>query len=277
MSTSKILFGNNTTFPTSFSSEWSVVDVATNIENIQNIIDTYADGDASGGAPSGNLSSHLSEDAVLLEMPKRDYFSGFLAYFFMNGDHYQEYLEGERQFRDIQHSSCYQINRAFFDVPLKPYSMGSGNNTANLVAVKKNASDEIVEFTVFVCKMFGSGSQPTSTILVSDTGNPRLRSNVLSSGEVTEMSIIQTYQKSYLESTYGFDLSSWGQMTSTEFAKVVVSAPENEVIDTSKTFYLGICLKSDAEDLTDTGIIRTRACYSVTPSRFTSPDGEYNE
>ena len=66
MATSKILFGKNTTFPTSLTSAWSVVDAESNVDSIQNVIDDYADGNEYGGNPYGNLATHTSEDAVVV-------------------------------------------------------------------------------------------------------------------------------------------------------------------------------------------------------------------
>lgn len=276
MATSKILFGKNTTFPTSLTSAWSVVDAESNVDSIQNVIDDYADGNEYGGNPYGNLATHTSEDAVVVEIAeKRDYFDGHLMYFFMNGDHYQEYLNGTRAFKDIQHSNCYQINKGFFAPTINPYPPADGTSTANYVAVKYGADDSVVEVTCFIGRMYGSATNVTTSILVSDMGNPRTRTNVLTEEYTIDEDVFSNYTKSELVSNYGFDLSSWGLENSMNLAKVVITAPSGETIDTTKTFYIGFCMKIDAEDTEDTGIIRTKACYKITPAKMTNPDGTY--
>lgn len=275
MATSKILFGTNTTFPTNLTSDWSVVDVQSNTDTIQNVIDDYAGGDVTGGSPYGNLVNHISEDAVVMETAKRDFFSTFLAYFFMNGDHYQEYLEGTRAFKDIQHSECYQISKSFFAIKLNPYTGVDGMSTSLIISVKYGDNDEIEEITCFIGRMYGNNGAVTASILVSDMGNPRERTNVLTEQYKIDANVKSNYLRADLESEYGFDLSSWGLETNMNLAKIVITAPEGESIDPTKTFYIGFCLKSDAEDTEDTGIIRTQSCYKITPEKMANPDGTY--
>lgn len=275
MATSKILFGKDTTFPTSLTQGWTVIDVQENSDSVQNVIDNYAGGNAEGGVPHGNLSGHTSENAVVISSQKRDYFDGSFAYFFMNGDHYQEYIEGTRAFKDIQHTKCYQLNKAFLEVNPVPYPPVSGYSDDTLVSLRYGNNNEIVEITCFIGRMYGNGTV-TAAMLVSDIGNPRTRTNVLTEQYTIETNIMSTYLKTDLESEYGFNLSSWGQETSRRLAKVVITAPEGESIDPTKTFYIGFCLKSDAENTEDTDIIRTRACYRIKPEKMANPDGTYS-